>query len=365
MTNVESHGENGRKIMLQKAPLSAPKSLPEPDLPQISDADEVGLSGVRKRQQVLRDLALGCIDHHHVGAYIYGPPGTGKTFTIMETLRERKANHRYLQRITAKPLYLEMEKEPDAVIVIDDCEQIFSEKSAQTLLRSALGSDRVSGGRRERRVSYSVSGSRARVMEHYFFGSIIFLANRPLSDEKPEIRAMMSRIPHLLHAPTDSEIRALMRHVARAGHISDSGQMSPSECAEVIEFVIEIASQLQCRLDLRWIDHAYGHYLTQMVSGGLNDWRDMVRFHVMSTITYFEHASSIVAGSELDERRAVDQSQREISIAQQIDATPGLSRDEKLRLWEQRTIPFNPPKGWSRPTYYRRLQAGRTDSASG
>jgi hypothetical protein len=260
---------------------------------------------------------------------------------------------------------LEMAKEPDAVFVIDDCEQIFSEKSAQTLLRSALGSDRASDGRCERRVSFSVSGSRARVMEHYFFGSIIFLSNRPLSDEKPEIRAMMSRIPHLLHAPTDSEIRALVRHLARAGHISEAGHMSPSECAEVIEFVIEVASQLQCRLDLRWIDHAYGHYLTQTVSGGSNDWRNMVRFHVMSTITYFEHASSTVEGSERSDSHAVDQIQREIAIAQQIDATPGLSRDEKLRLWEQRTIPFNPPKGRSRPTYYRRLQAGRTASTSG
>jgi len=47
----------------------------------------------------------------------------------------------------------------------------FSEKSALTLLRSALGGERVKG-HRERRVSYSITGSRARVLEHYFFGAI-------------------------------------------------------------------------------------------------------------------------------------------------------------------------------------------------
>jgi hypothetical protein len=43
---------------------------------------------------------------------------------------------------------------------------------------------------------------------------------------------------------------------------------------------------------------------------------------------------------------------REVAIAQEIDGTHGLSQAERLRLWEQRT-------GLSRPTYYRRLDAGR------
>lgn len=40
------------------------------------------------------------------------------------------------------------------------------------------------------------------------------------------------------------------------------------------------------------------------------------------------------------------------AVAQEIAGTPGLSRAERLRRWEQRT-------GLSRPTYYRRLDAGR------
>src|SRR5262249_9658332 len=129
-------------------------------------------------------------------------------------LCERTASWRLRQRITAKPLYLELEQHPGAVHVIDDCEQLFSEKSAQTLLRSALGGETVLG-RRERPVSYSVAGPRARVLQFSFYGAIMFTSNRPLADEKPEVRAILSRIPSVCFSPTDAEISAVMRDTAR------------------------------------------------------------------------------------------------------------------------------------------------------
>jgi hypothetical protein len=134
-----------------------------------------------------------------------------------------------------------------------------------------------------------VSGSRARVLEHYFFGAIIFTDNRPLADERPEVRAVLSRIPSICFSPTEPEIRAVMRHAARQGHVGEGGSMSASECIEAVEHVIEVASELKCRLDLRWLKHGYGHFLTQAAGGGKVDWRDMVKFHMMNTLTYFDH----------------------------------------------------------------------------
>src|SRR5262249_48880926 len=135
----------------------------------------------------------------------------------------------------------------------------------------------------------SVSGWRARVLSHYFFGSIIFTSNRPLTDERPEIRAIMSRIPSVGYSPPEHEIRALMRFFARQGHVGETGRMTPAECVEVVEYVIRLAAELQGHLDLRWIEHGYGHFLTQVASGGTVDWRDMVKFHVMNTVTFFQH----------------------------------------------------------------------------
>ena len=225
------------------------------------------------------------------------------------------------------------------------------------MLRSALGGERVNG-RRERRVCYSVAGSRARVLEHYFFGAVIFTGNRPLSDEKPEIRAVMSRIPCVGHAPPDPEIRALMRHVARKGHVGESGGMSPAECVEVIEHIIDTAAQLKCRLDLRWIDHAYGHYLTQATCGGSVDWRDMVKFHMMNTLTYFDHTPTIKSGPAGAGEAQQDTDAGEIALARELAQTQGLSQDERVRLFAERT-------GRSRATYYRRLAAAGTDTVTG
>jgi hypothetical protein len=321
-------------------------------VPPLSEEDQAALASFRARQLVLRDLTLGCIDGNHTGAYIYGPPGVSKTFTIHNTLRERKAYWQHHQRITAKPLYLELEKHPGAVHIVDDCEQLFSEKSALTLLRSALGGERIRG-RRERLVSYSVAGARARVLENYFFGAIIFTSNRPLTDERPELRAVLSRIPCLGFAPPVHEIRALMRHAARQGHSGEAGNMSPAECVEVVEFVIRLAAELRCHLDLRWIEHGFHHYLTHAVSGGTVDWRDMAKFHVMNTLTCFDHTpprKQVQAGQEkVDGQKALSQ---EMDIAREISQTPGLSREDRLRLWEERT-------GLSRATFYRRLSAGR------
>ena len=344
---------NGHCKAVPVSPTENPVEAAESDVPSLSEEDQAALASFREHQEVLRNLTLGCIDGNHTGAYICGPPGVSKTFTVHNTLRERRAYWQPHQRITAKPLYLELEKHSGAVHIIDDCEQLFLEKSALTLLRSALDAQRVRG-RRERLVSFSVAGSRARVLEHYFFGAIIFTSNRPLTDERPEIRAVLSRIPCVWFAPPVHEIRALMRHVARQVHTGEAGNMSPSECVEVVEYVIQLAAELQSHLDLRWIEHGYGHYLTHVTSGGTVDWRDMVKFHIMNTLTYFDHTpppKQLQANEEKAELR--HDSLRQIAIAQETAQKPGLSRDDRLRLWEERT-------GLSRATFYRRLAASRT-----
>jgi len=326
------------------------------DLPPLSTEDQTALASFFRRQNVIRDITKGCIAGHHTGAYICGTPGASKSYTVEATLYDAQACSRHHQRITAKPLYMEMAKNPEAIHVIEDCEQLLSEKPAQTLLRSALDSkrDRASG-RRERRVNFSVSGSNPRVLSHFFSGALIFTTNRPLANEKPEIQAIMSRIPCVSFAPPNNEIRAMMRHIARQGHFGPAGAMTPHECIEVVEFVIQLAAELECPLDLRCIEHGYGHYLTHLTCGGSVDWRDMVKIHLMNTITYFDHLiweTCKAPGTEKAGEESIVADQ--VLIAQEIEAMTGLTRDQKLKVWESRTK-------LSRPTFYRRLEAGRTN----
>ena len=112
------------------------------------------------------------------------------------------------------------------------------------------------------------------------------------------------------------------------------------------------AGLLECRLDLRWIDHGYGHYLTHVAGGGMVDWRDMVKFHVMNTLTFFDYTPPARATQGRRGRAGRRETlAREVAIAREIAGMPGLSAEERVRLWEERTK-------LSRPTYYRRLEAG-------
>ena len=84
----------------------------EPVVPPLSGDDQTALETALARQQALRDLTLGCIAGHHSGACIYGPPGIGKSHTIINTLRDKNANWKIHQRITSKPLFFALDRDP-------------------------------------------------------------------------------------------------------------------------------------------------------------------------------------------------------------------------------------------------------------
>ena len=73
----------------------------------------------------------------------------------------------------------------------------------------------------------------------------------------------------------------------------------------------------------------------------------MVKFHVMNVLTCFDYVPG-------DSGTREDIAQ-EIGIAQEIAEKPGLTQSARLQMWEDRTK-------LSRPTYYRRLQAGRANT---
>ena len=88
-----------------------------------------------------------------------------------------------------------------------------------------------------------------------------------------------------------------MRHIARKGHATDKGNMTAQECIEVVEYVIGLAAELGCRLDLRWIEHGFANYLTQAEGGGAVDWRDMVKFHLTESVMHFDYERPQVVGT--------------------------------------------------------------------
>lgn len=192
---------------------------------------------------------------------------------------------------------------------------MLDEKAALTLLGSALGGESI-GGRRERLISYSVSGLRACVMEPSCYGAFISTSNRPLADEVPGIAAILSRIPSVCFSPTDRELRAALRDAPQAR----AGSWPPHECVEVVEHAVEMAGVLVSRLALRWLGH--GYYLTHAAGGGAVDWRDLTKFRTMKMLTYLDHAEGASARDD------------EIVIAWDVAEKESLAQAERLCLWE-------------------------------
>ena len=81
-----------------------------------------------------------------------------------------------------------------------------------------------------------------------FTGSIIAISNVRLRRD-PVTDALVSRISVLDHNPTDDQIVAFMRQQALKGY----EDLTPTECCEVVEFVVQASRQNDYQLDMRWM----------------------------------------------------------------------------------------------------------------
>ncbi|WP_165253477.1 hypothetical protein [Paludisphaera soli] len=250
-------------------------------------------------------------------------------------------------RMTGRGLYNALERFPDSVHVLEDMEQITRDRGAQGVLRSACWGQRKDGGRgpMERTVTWSTYK-----MEHSFVftGGVIMIANKPLGD-LPELQALKTRIACCQLRATDGELTAMMRRVAAGGCEHDGLAMSPEECSEVCEFIVEQSRSLHRPLDMRLLDNGFKDYLAWRECLAGCHWKDMTATRLKERPTTFAVAPDL--GTRADRKR------RELEVAREIAARTG-DRQERLRLWDERT-------GKSEPTLYRRLaEAGIASSSN-
>jgi hypothetical protein len=315
-------------------------------IPPLSEADQRHLLEYQKKTQLIRDRVVGVITGRVTGLYLWGPGGTGKSFTIIGTLREYQANYRlHNSRMDGRGLFTALERDPDAVHVLEDCEQMMRNRNVRGLLRSALWGQRDGAGPMERIVTWPVGGGK-RELRCHFEGGLIIVANLPPADI-PEMEAVTTRIPVIHLAASDGEVRAMMRNLARQGYEDFQGhQLTPGECLEVAEHVIDQCQGLDRSLDLRLLVNSYDDFL-QWSEGevGLH-WRDLVATRVRQRPAGIRSPVEVTAtGGTRAAVAACQQSDRD--IAREI-AQATTEPEERLRLWYERTEK-------SRATFYRRL----------
>ena len=161
---------------------------------KMSDID----ARIRHTFAVLNKVAQGVINGHIQAAIVSGAAGCGKTYTLETALVDAEGNDRIRYQsvkgaMSAIGLYRQLFEcsEPGSVLVIDDCDSIFSDLDALNLLKAALdtGKSRKVHWNKESRI---LDGEGVpRMFE--FKGAVLFITN---IDFSAEIEAEKKMTPH-------------------------------------------------------------------------------------------------------------------------------------------------------------------------
>jgi hypothetical protein len=296
----------------------------------LSAEDRAHLRALEPKLTLIRDRVRGVAKSLHTGLYLWGDGRTSKSYTALEALQQLKADYVvHNSRMTGRGLVDALQRLPSSVHVIEDCESIFDDKRAWGVLRSALWSQS-----RKRPMEREISWTAFRTdIRFVFTGGIILIANKQL-ETLPELAALATRITVLQLVATFAEVAALMRSVALQGFTFGQDFVTPNECMEVAEHVIDRMRSLARPLDMRVFVNGVKDYLQCKTGHSDTDWKDLIETRLRRTTV-------------LRERRVVVMS-REASIAYELSQMD-ISSAERMRLWKEKT-------GKSARAYWRRLK---------
>jgi hypothetical protein len=296
----------------------------------LSAEDRARLKELEPKHTLIRDRVRGVVKFIHTGFYLWGDGGTSKSFTVLDELQKLKADYLvHNSRMTGRGLVDTLCRLPSSVHVLEDCESVFGDRRAWGVLRSALWSQSRKRPM-EREVSWTAFATNIRFT---FTGGIILIANRPL-EALPELAAFATRITVLQLVATFAEVAALMRSVALQGFTFGQDFVTPRECLEVAEHVIERMGSLERPLDMRVYVNGVKDYLQCKTGHSDTDWKDLIETRLRRTTVLRERRTDVLS--------------REASIALELSRMD-VSPAERVRLWKDRT-------GKSERAYWRRLK---------
>lgn len=219
----------------------------------IEETDAQIEARIKARFEVLEALVDDAIDGDVRALIVSGPPGLGKSFTV-ETKLKHVENTRIIKgHSSAKALYelLYEYKDPESIVVFDDCDSVFTDEKALNLLKTALDTTE------ERVLSWLTSGpfggeNQSEVPTSYVFeGSIIFITNLDFDgmiarDNKiaKHLQAIVSRahyIDLMMKGSRDYVIR--IKQVVRESKMLR--ELNTTEAKDVIKFIEDNVGSLR------------------------------------------------------------------------------------------------------------------------
>jgi hypothetical protein len=291
----------------------------------LSAQDSVYLKKYESRLRLVRDLVRGVAEGWKTGLYLWGGGGTSKTHTVCEHLKQLGAHWKLTNsRLTGRGLFDLLDEYRDIVHVLEDMERMCLDPNAAGVLRSALWAQKGEKDEqhRPRLVTWRAHKTKLEVV---FRGGIILIQNAPL-DDLPELRALKTRIPHLHLQPTNEEIIAKLRAIAAEGYAHGTGTLTPEECLEVCEHVVQRCLDTGRNLQIRGLINAFHDRLQDEAGHAETRWQDLVESQLIEEVT---------ARAPVVERRE-ERIARERGIALEISQLD-VGSAVKERLWTERT----------------------------
>jgi hypothetical protein len=236
--------------------------------PEVVETDAAVLARISDRFQILTELTQGALTGDIRALFVTGAPGVGKTFGVEKTLQDAGLVEIFSDlppryevisgAMSAVGMYMKLYefRDDNNVLVIDDCDSVFTDELCLNLLKAALDTSK------RRMIHWNVDSVSLRKgdcpNQFEFKGSIIFISNINFKKVRSErmrnhLEALMSRSHFLdLTVHTDREKLLRIEDLVTNHKMLSQFKLSDKMSAKVMKFVRDNASKFN-ELSLRTV----------------------------------------------------------------------------------------------------------------
>lgn len=290
---------SARREFAANKTIQAVSSLEDDSIPdeETKESDDQILSRINRRFDILNKLTLGARRGDIRSMFVCGAPGVGKTFGVETTLDEANiiekfegSKKRYeivSGAMTPIGLYMKLYEYSDenCVLVLDDCDMVFTDEIALNLLKAALDTSE------HRKIYWNVDSkalAKTGVPNDFEFkGSVIFISNINFKKVRGErlrahLTALMSRSFFLdLTVHTFREKMLRITDVVENKHMLDKFHLSEKCKNEIISFLNENAKCFN-ELSLRTVLKLAG--IAKTTDERKDEWQEIAQMSLMGNI---------------------------------------------------------------------------------
>ncbi len=290
---------------------------------------------IENDRKVLRTQVRAVAQGYTTALFVYGPGGLGKTHTITQELDDLLGKQwvHHTAYSTPKGLFESLAGEPTGIHLFEDCERLYKQDIAATILRAACGSPRDA----VRWIDYETAAEKRRIK---FSGGIIIVSNENISRTKGDLAAVASRFRPVKYDLTTEERVAAILDIADAGYRRGGRSLTPKQCREVAAYLVDemALSGGKVSVDLRtFVEHALPAYCQWMDDPSGPTWQDVLTSKIQGEVSKGETREEKTAKLE------------EFAYAIYMnDALKGIER--KIAAWKELT-------GLGKSQYYIHLKS--------